>query len=222
MAPARVMRLAFLPCMVLLACSTGGRAAGTSTAAVSSRPPAPTATDVVGLIPSPVPELAAEPTAPPTSTVPPPVEASALDLVQAFVEAPFRVVAVAPSSLAPYTLIVASERSAPDCGSAQQPQRCTADETCGSIYTARTCYFFLEPAFDAAADPATRYVGRWPETPALAALITGSFRFVDERTVEFRAAGGDGGYSVEEVWWLDLVTGAVALQSRVENSSETP
>ena len=137
-------------------------------------------------------------------------------------ERKIRVVAVAKSPLAPYTLIVATERSAPECGSAAEPQRCTADETCGSLYTAHTCFFFLEPSFDAAADPVTRYVARWPEAPTLAGLVTDSFRFVDERTVEFRAAGGDGGYSVEEVWWLDLVTGAFALQSRVENTVETP
>lgn len=78
---------------------------------------------------------------------------------------------------------------------------------------------FVEPSYDAAADPATRYVGRWPEEPTVSALVNDSFRFIDLRTVEFKAAGGDGAYSVEEVWWLDLVTGALAMQSRVENIS---
>ena len=85
-------------------------------------------------------------------------------------------------------------------------------------YTAPVCFFFVEPSFDAAADPATRYVARWPDAPALSGLVTDSLRFVDARTVEFRAAGGDGGYTVQEVWWLDIVTGALALQSRVENT----
>lgn len=212
-------------CMVVLwlglaavACSGDDGAATFTRPAPPTRPPEPTATAPVGLIASPTPGATVEPTA----TIPAPVEASALDLVQAFVDAPFRVVTVAKSPLAPYTLIVATERSAPECGSAAEPQRCTADETCGSLYTAHTCFFFLEPSFDAAADPVTRYVARWPEAPTLAGLVTDSFRFVDERTVEFRAAGGDGGYSVEEVWWLDLVTGAFALQSRVENTVETP
>jgi hypothetical protein len=146
------------------------------------------------------------------------VEGSALGLIRAFVEAPYRVVAVARNPFAPYSLIVATERSEAECGSLDDPQRCTADETCGSVYTSPTCFFFVEPAFDADADPMTRYVTRWPDESAIPALATDSLRFVDARTVEFRAAGADGAFSVQEVWWLDLVTGALAMQSRVENS----
>lgn len=157
-----------------------------------------------------------EPPATVTATPVTPVEGSALELIQAFVDAPYRVVAVAKNPFAPYSLIVATERSAADCGSPEAPQRCTSDETCGSLYTSPTCFFFVEPAFDATADPATRYVARWPDEPTLSALATDSLRFIDPRTVEFQAAGGDGGFSVTEVWWLDLVTGALALQNRVE------
>ena len=170
----------------------------------ATRAPEPTPTDP----PSPEPANTSTPVAP--------VEVNALALIESFVEAPFRVVAVAKSPFAPYSLIVASERSAARCGSPEAPQRCTADETCGSLYTSPVCYFFVEPAFDATADPATRYVTRWPDQPAVSALVTGSIRFVDARTVEFRAEGADGAYAVQEVWWLDLVTGALAMQSRVE------
>jgi hypothetical protein len=156
------------------------------------------------------------PTPAPTFTPVSPVESSALGLIQAFIAAPYRVVAVVKNPFAPYSLIVATERSEPDCGSLDAPQRCTTDETCGSLYSSPTCFFFVEPAFDATADPATRYVSRWPDEPTIAALTTDSFRFVDARRVEFRAAGADGASSVEEVWWLDLVTGALVMQSRVE------
>ena len=155
----------------------------------------------------------------PTATPVTPVEGSALELIRAFVDAPYRVVAVARNPFAPYTLITATERAAAECGSPEAPQRCTSDETCGSLYTSPTCFFFVEPSFDTAADPATRYVARWPDEPSLAGLAVDSFRFIDARTVEFRAEGGDGAYSVQEVWWLDLVTGAVALQNRVESGS---
>lgn len=166
--------------------------------------------------PSPTPtEIPATPA--PTAVTP--VQGNALNLIQSFIDAPFRVVAIAKSPLAPYTLIVATERSAAECGSPEAPARCTSDDVCGSIYSSPTCYFFVEPSYDAAADPATRYVGRWPEEPTVSALVNDSFRFIDLRTVEFKAAGGDGAYSVEEVWWLDLVTGALAMQSRVENIS---
>lgn len=189
----------------------------------SPTPVAPSATNV----PPPVqvtatPDLGPTPTtipATPTPTAVTPVQGNALNLIQAFIDAPFRVVAVAKSPLAPYTLIVATERSTAECGSPEAPARCTSDDVCGSIYSSPTCYFFVEPSFDIAADPATRYVARWPEEPNVSALVNDSFRFIDPRTVEFRAAGGDGAYSVEEVWWLDLVTGALAMQSRVENIS---
>lgn len=201
-----------------VACSPPGGAPPTPTA---TRPPPPTPTEPVGLLPSPTAE-ALLPTPEPTPTIPPPVEANAQELVQAFIDAPYRVVAVAKNPFAPYSLIVANARARADCGSPTQPQRCTADDTCGSFYTAPTCFFFVEPSFDLAADPATRYVTRWPDAPDLAAFVPDSLRFIDARTVEFRAAGGDGGYAVEEVWWLDVVTGAVAMQSRVENTTPLP
>lgn len=189
--------------------------------------PAPLPSPLPVVVSSPIATATAAPTvtsAPtdtpaPTSTPVTPVEGGALELIRAFVAAPYRVVAVARNPFAPYTLITATERATAECGSLEAPQRCTSDETCGSLYTSPTCFFFVEPAFDATADPATRYVGRWPEEPALAGLAVDSFRFIDARTVEFRAEGGDGATSVQEVWWLDLVTGALALQNRVESGS---
>lgn len=200
-------------CVTIVALAACERAPAAPTATppppLVTRPPLPTAT----LAPSPT---ATEPLPTLTPTPITPVEGNALELIQAFVEAPYRVVAVARNPFAPYSLIVAAERSAAECGSPEQPQRCTADETCGSFYTSPTCFFFIEPAFDATADPSTRYVARWPDEPTLAALVLDSFRFIDPRTVEFRAEGGDGGGSVVETWWLDMVTGALAMQSRVE------
>lgn len=206
----------------ILALGIVGLATGCGDAATPTpRPPAtrppPAATTAR---PTTVAPTEARPT--PTTTPIPPTEGDALTLIQAFVDAPYRVVAVARNPHAPYTLIAAAERAAAECGSRDDPQRCTNDETCGSFYTSPTCYFFVEPGFDAAADPATRYVARWPDEPALAALVTDSFRFVDARTVEFRAEGGDRGYSVREVWWLDLVTGALALQNRIEQGGGAP
>lgn len=193
--------------------------------------------------PTPVPTVRppeiATPTPRPTETLPPtfapteapatatatpvtPVEGNALELIRAFVDAPYRVVAVAKNPFAPYSLIVATERSAAGCGSPEEPQRCTSDETCGSLYTSPTCFFFIEPSFDATADPATRYVARWPDEATVSALVVDSFRFIDGRTVEFKTEGGDGAYSVREVWWLDLVTGALALQNRLEQGGGEP
>lgn len=201
------------------------------TACVQAPAPTPTRPSLPPEVIAPTPRATAteQPTAAPTippptptATAVTPVQGNALNLIQAFVDAPFRVVAVAKSPLAPYTLIVATERSLDVCGSPDEAQRCTNDELCGSLYTSPTCYFFVEPAFHVDADPATRYISRWPDEPTVAALVLESFRFVDSRTVEFQAAGGDGDYSVQEVWWLDIVTGALAMQSRVENSGGAP
>lgn len=200
-------------CLALAACRREAAPEPTIT-----RPPqviTPTAISPTNT-PAPTPTVEeAQPTLTPTAVTP--VEGSALNLIQSFIDAPYRVVAVAKNPLAPYTLIVATERAAAECGSPEEPVRCASDETCGSVYTSPTCFFFVEPSFDAAADPATRYVSRWPDEPALSALVLDSFVFINERTVEFRAEGGDGGGSVQEVWWLDLVTGALALQSRVDS-----
>ncbi|WP_374687830.1 hypothetical protein [Promineifilum sp.] len=198
---ARASRWALLPLLALAACTSAAR---------DPTPPAPPAPSVAPLLAD-----AAEPSRPAATPVPP-VAAGALNLVRAFIDAPYRVVAVARNPYAPYTLIVANERAAPSCGSETEPARCAPDDTCGSRHTAPTCFFFVEPTTDPATgdagEAATRYVTRWPDTPGENALATDSLRFVDERTVEFRARNDDA--SFEEVWWLDLVTGAVAMQSR--------
>ena len=69
----------------------------------------------------------------------------ATDLIQEFIAAKFRVVSVTLNPYAPYTLIVADRRSYIGCGDPAAPVRCIADETCGSLYTSPTCYFFVEP-----------------------------------------------------------------------------
>ncbi len=175
--------------------------------------PQPPTQPTVTVAPSPV---STDTPSPPTPTAATPLETNAEHLIQSFIEVPFRAVAVAKSPHAPYTLIVVTERAAAECGSPDDPQRCINDETCGSLFTSPTCYFFVEPSFHADADADTRYVSRWPDDPTLAGLEAGSIHFIDERTVEFQASGGDGGYSIQETWRLDLVTGALALQSRVE------
>ncbi len=210
---------ALLVCLSVAGAACSSR--GATPPAPTATPLPPTPTEPAGLLPSPTAE-ALLPTPEPTPTIPPPVEVNAQQLVQAFIDAPYRVVAVAQNPFAPYSLIVANARARADCGSPTQPQRCTADDTCGSIYTAPTCFFFVEPGFDITADPATRLVARWPDAPTLAGLMLDSLRFVDAQTVEFRAVGSDGGYGVEEVWWLDMVTGVTTLQSRVEHTTELP
>jgi hypothetical protein len=195
-----------------------------------------TPTSAADLLAATVAELVvASPTAPPLpapeatpSTTPPTQERTqeppddAPDVVAAYASSPYRVVAVAKNPFAPYTVIVAAERASLACGSPEQPQRCWADESCGSLYTSHACYFFVEPSFDAAAEPETRFVGRWPDFPQVNGLAVDSLRFVDAETLEFDAPGGDGCYAVEEVWRLNLTSGDLTRVSQVEQTCPEP
>lgn len=226
----RALRLILLIAILLLAgCSAAPPAAEQATAlpatasvpatpvptepAAPSATPAPTETASPEPVASPTPVPAEEPTAEPDGAV---------DIIADYAGASFRPIAVVKNPSAPYTVIVAAERAPLSCGSQEAPQRCWADDLCGSMYTSRACYFFVEPTFDAAADPQTRFVAQWPEVPGVNALQPDTIRFVDAETLEFTAPGGDGGYSVEEVWQLDLASGELTLVSRVEQSVDSP
>jgi hypothetical protein len=163
-------------------------------------------TSLVTIVPEEPPAL---PTVSPTLSASGPISAG---LIQEYVDASYRVIAVARNPFAPYTLVVATERSRGLCGSPEEPVRCRIDDTCGATDTSPICYFFIEPSFPGAADPSTRFVARWPDSPAASALDAASLRFIDGRTVEFVARGLDAGSQIEQLWWLDLVTGAVAQQ----------
>lgn len=212
-------------------------------AGCSAAPPAAeqaTASPAATTIPStPLPTETAAPTAtaapteiatPPPATSPTALSAEghtaepdgAADIVAGYASAGFRPIAVVKNPYAPYTVIIVAERAPLTCGSQDAPQRCWADELCGSMYTSRVCYFFLEPGFDAAAKPQTRFVARWPEVAGVNALMPDTLRFVDAETLEFTAPGGDSGYSVEETWRLNLTSGELTLVSRVEQSVDTP
>jgi hypothetical protein len=150
----------------------------------------------------------ATPSRPAPASVTPATDATAI--IQTFIAAPYRVVSVVQNPYAPYTLIVATQRADLACGDPTAPIRCTDDTTCGSIYTSPTCFFFVEPAFVAGADPATRFVATWPENPGLAALRLQTIRFVDAKTVEFEVAGADALTVITATHQLDLETGTLS------------
>jgi hypothetical protein len=183
----------------------------------NSAPPGPS--QIIDIVPTgePVataisPSPSVTPASLPTLSASGPLSAG---LIREFINASFRVIAVAKNPFAPYSLIVATERSNGICGTPEQPVRCRIDDTCGSTETSPICYFFIEPGYEAAADPSTRFIARWPDDPREYSLDPGSIRFVDGRTVEFIARSREGGQD-DELWWLDLVTGAVAQLDRNE------
>ena len=134
------------------------------------------------------------------------------DVANDFVQSSYRVVAVLQNPLAPYSLIIATERSEAHCGNKDDPSRCVDDSTCGSIYTSPNCYFFVEPHFVAHADASTRFVGKWKG--GLDRLNIDSIKFEDANNVLFNSAGADAGVSVQAVWNLDLKTGQVKRVSK--------
>ena len=171
--------------------------------------PPPTETPTVTPLPSPTPAVTI---GQPPTLVPP------VDPVQAFLNAPFRTVAIAKNPDYLYTLIVVTERSPIRCGSPEEPSRCSDDTTCGSLYTSPTCYFFFEPEYVFGADPFTRFVGEWQG--GLDALIVESLLLLDQGVVRFNSAGCDGPCSVQASWELDTETGTVTETSRSEVCQE--
>jgi len=134
------------------------------------------------------------------------------DIVQEFINSSYRVVSVEQSPFAPYSLIIATKRSEAQCGNKDKPSRCTDDTTCGSLYTSRTCYFFLEPHFVYGTDPSTRFIAQWEG--GIDSLLLDKIKFKDKENVEFESAGGDGPVGVHVIWNLNLKTGEVREISR--------
>ncbi|MFO7662545.1 MAG: hypothetical protein R6X18_08110 [Chloroflexota bacterium] len=156
------------------------------------------------------------PTPPPTTATPLASGPVAANLIQEYINASYRVVAVVRNPFAPYAVIVATERSRSVCGSPEEPVRCRIDDTCGASTTSPVCFFFIEPGFDGASDPATQYVARWPDASTDHTLMTESLRFINARTIEFTTRSVESDQEDEQVWWLDLVTGAAAQLDRLE------
>lgn len=187
--------------------SCAGSESGDETAAVRESVPTPIPPTFSASTAPFIEETSVPSTGPVTPQASGPIAAG---LIEEFIDADFRVVAVVRNDDASFALIVATERSRAVCGSPEQPVRCRIDDTCGATDTAPVCYFFIEPGYRATVDPRTRYVARWPDKPAATSLATDTLRFVDERTIEFIARGQEEGQAIEETWWLDLVTGAAA------------
>lgn len=80
----------------------------------------------------------------------------------------------------------------------------TNDTGCGSVYTAPTCYFFIEPD----------YVAGAPETHLAAKLVRSGgiyfntpLEFVDAERLRFQTREGDAGSAIERTWEVNLKTG---------------
>lgn len=141
------------------------------------------------------------------------------DLVQAFQQAPYRVIAVVDNPNYAYTLIVATDRGEVGCGSADAPVRCTNDATCGSLYTSPVCYFFFEPKFIADTFPYPQFVGEWQG--GLDALLVESLTVSDSGLIRFESAGGDAGCGVQASWEIDTATRQVTNLLEQQTCIET-
>ncbi|MBU1046095.1 hypothetical protein KJ616_03195 [Patescibacteria group bacterium] len=140
------------------------------------------------------------------------------ELPDSFLKSDYRVIKIIDNQDGKYSLIVATKRSEIACGSPDDPSRCTDDNNCGSIYTARTCYFFLEPLYTYGANPETRFIATWEG--GLDGLDKDSIEFKDDTTVIFNSYGGDSIFSVSKVLELNLETGEITLIKREDFTSE--
>lgn len=151
----------------------------------------------------------------PVTSSPTPSPSEPAQLPDSYLASTFRVVAVADSPFGMSTLTVAAQRSDIRCGNPKRPSKCGDDSSCGSIYQAETCYFFIEPGYVHGADPYPSLVGTWrSKRDQVDALLPRSLRFVEKQRVRFTSAGGDGGFGVKSTWELDLRTGAIDLIER--------
>ena len=144
------------------------------------------------------------------------------NLVSEFINSNYRVLKVIESIEKPdhlYSLIVATERSKNiTCGDPKSPSRCANDAGCGSIYTSRACYFFLEPQFIVGANANTHFVAQWQGS--LDGLDLESIKFMDANNIEFKSAGGDAGLGIEATWNLNLQTGKITEVSHtIQNAT---
>lgn len=87
------------------------------------------------------------------------------------------------------------------------------DTICGSLYSQKTCYFFIEPLYVYGAPDKAKYLG---SLVGEGAFQFDSVNFVDPNTVKFETADGDGGYAFTKTWELNLATGKFTLLDKKE------
>jgi hypothetical protein len=120
------------------------------------------------------------------------------DIQSAYLSSPYKVIRMISSERSTSILYIVIKK---------EKDRESMD-SCGGIYSAETCYFFLEPTYNADASP-LRYLGAWT-SGTVAAIGPGTkFVFVDDQNVKFSINGGDGGASTEITENLNLQTGQV-------------
>ncbi|MFA6981981.1 MAG: hypothetical protein WC243_03095 [Patescibacteria group bacterium] len=132
-----------------------------------------------------------------------------------FINSKYRVLKILKNPGSPSYLIIATERSETNCGSAEEPSRCVNDTGCGGMYVSPTCYFFEEPDFVYGVDPNARFLGTYEGY----AVDLESFEFKNGK-VEFTAGFGDAGYGVVTKNSLDLTTGTTTQLSKEETNVE--
>lgn len=132
-----------------------------------------------------------------------------VSLPTSYLDSTFRVVAVVPHPTNGQVLVVAGERSPVRCGSANEPEKCGDDSSCGSIYLADRCYFFTEDPYRAGASPFPNHLATWRSPDDVDGLVIDSIRFRTTRMATFVSAGGDGGFVIWSRWRLNLSNGRI-------------
>jgi hypothetical protein len=90
------------------------------------------------------------------------------------------------------------------------------DDSCGGLYSAGSCYFFLESTYHNG--PTAKYVTTWGGGPT--GIGRESIKFIDVDTVRFTGTFGDAGVGILETWELNVRTGSSTRTSQVRTEAE--
>lgn len=139
--------------------------------------------------------------------------AQGVDVVSSYLSSPLRVLTVIKNPFTGYYLTIATPRQKYDCDGP-----CENDESCGGMYNGGSCFFFEEPGYVYQAKP-PRFIDSFM-SPNAGTVQLDTIRFIDEDIIEFSSFHGDGGYSNNTTYQMNLTTGKTITTMSKENHLE--
>jgi hypothetical protein len=91
------------------------------------------------------------------------------------------------------------------------------DSSCGGRYSPSECYLFLESDYDGIESP--KFVGTWT-SDNFPSVEPETIKFISPSIIEFKATGGDAGYSVTEKWHFNTISSTSTLISQTVSNPE--
>jgi hypothetical protein len=130
------------------------------------------------------------------------------DVADSYLSSNFRVIKILKNPHSHSFLVLATERD-----------NNTNDSTCGSIYSAPTCYFFVEPDYYSDA-PLTHLAAKLEKSGGLD--YDTPITFTDADHIRFTTIEGDAGYGLERTWEVNLTSSTSTMIGSKEIGGEKP